>query len=894
MSKPTPMIRQYRELKRRCPDAILMFRLGDFYEMFMEDAEIASRQLGIVLTSREIGSGNKMPMCGVPHHAVDEYIATLVKNGHKVAIADQVEDPRTARGLVRRDIVRVVTPGTLADQVDPVENNFLISVIRTQSGVGLASCDASTGELATTQVNGGDAMALISEEIDRISPAECIYPGDTRGFGGPSRSSPAEHSEGEDPDECPVRGKFVSYPRPHMDFHLARAEETLLSQFAVTSLEGFGCAGMDLAVRAAGALVSYLQETQMTRVPQISGMRIYHLEEFMRLDAPTRRALEIFHRERGLLSVLDSTVTPMGGRLIRSWFERPSVSACEITERLDAVEELAGELFVRADLRKTLDRIYDLERTCGRIGYRTAGPRDLLALASSLEAVADLLTVLDEVKSPRLLHLAATLDPVREATERIRESIRPDAKANANEGGVIREGYSEEIDELRRAATEGKEWLIKLEAGERERTGIKSLKVGFNRVFGYYIEVTHANVHLVPEDYTRKQTLANSERYITPELKELESKILGAEERLVRLEAAIFEQVRDDMSNYLPRILSTARAVAELDVLASFAEDARNRGYVRPVVDSGPATVIRGGRHPVLEEMLGSARYVPNDIEVSCDEGRLLIITGPNMAGKSTVLATTGLITVMAQVGSFVPASEATIGICDAIYYRTGSYDDISAGKSSFMVELLETANILNNATDRSLILVDELGRGTSTYDGMALAWAVAEWVHDHVGARALFTTHYHELAALEERLPYARNYHVGAVERGGEVTFLYRLARGSVDKSYGLHVAKMAGLPREVVRRAHCILDDLEASLPSEGHQMTLFGWADEEPVRGYDITEVLDDTSKGTAPHGDGRLDAAVRLMDKLVQVDADNLTPREALDLVYELKDLAITKE
>ncbi len=882
MSRPTPMIRQYRELKKRCPDAILMFRLGDFYEMFMEDAEIASRILGIMLTSREVGSGNKMPMCGVPHHAVDQYIATLVQNGHKVAIADQVEDPRTAKGLVRRDIVRVVTPGTLADQVDPGRNNFLIAVVATESGVGLASCDASTGELAATQADGDDAFALISEEIDRIAPAECIYPGDSRGLQG---SSGPRFDEDDKGGGCPVEGSFVAYPRPPMDFERGRAEETLMSQFGVTSLEGYGAAGMDLAVRAAGALVSYLQETQMTSVPQISRMRVYHLGEFMRMDTPTRRALEIFHRERGLLSVLDSTVTPMGGRLIRSWFERPAVSAAEIESRLDAVEELAGDLFLRADVRKTLDRMYDLERTCGRIGYRTAGPRDLLALASSLEAVDDLAAVLGEAKSSRIIDLAGALDPVPEATERIRASIKLDAKASANEGGVICEGYSEEVDELRRASTEGKEWLIRLEARERERTGIKSLKVGFNQVFGYYIEVTHANSHLVPDDYTRKQTLANSERYITPELKELESKILGAEERLIRLEAAIFEQVRDDISAYLPRILATAQAVAELDVLASFAEDARNRGYVRPQINTGKATVIREARHPVLEEMLGSARYVPNDIEASCNGGRLLIITGPNMAGKSTVLATIGLITVMAQVGSFVPAADAEIGICDAIYYRTGSYDDISAGKSSFMVELLEIANILNNATDRSLILVDELGRGTSTYDGMALAWAVAEWVHDHVGARALFTTHYHELAALEERLPYARNYHVGAVERGGELTFLYRLARGSVDKSYGLHVAKMAGLPGEVIRRAQQILKGLEAASPSEGHQMTLFGWADEEPVRGSAAEVIAEDVSLAQT---------AQRVLGRLEGVDADDLTPKQALDLVYELKDLARMKE
>jgi len=859
--KPTPMFKQYRELKAEHPDAVLMFRLGDFFEMFCEDAEIASRELGIVLTSRDAGPSNKMPMCGVPHHAVDGYIATLVQNGHKVAIADQVEDPRAARGLVRREIVRVITPGTYADQVDPVTNNFLIAVVVAPTGMGLAACDGSTGELLATQVLGDDAAKSISEEIGRISPSECIYPGyDDDDVSG-------KHS-------CPAEGKFVSYPRPRRDFELAHAEKTLLGQFDVASLEGFGAGGMDLAVRAAGGLVSYIQETQMSRAPQISRMRIYHLGEFMQVDGPTRRALDLFGRERGLARALDDTRTPMGGRLVRAWLERPSVSADEINARLDSVQELAGDTFMRADARAVLDRMYDLERTCGRIGYKTVGPRDLLALAASLEAAADLQTVLAGAVAPRLVELWSAIDPVTEAVSRIRESIRDDAKAATGEGGIIRPGFSAEVDELSRASTEGRQWLVRLEASERERTGIKSLKIGFNQVFGYYIEVTHANSHLVPVDYTRKQTLANAERYITAELAELESKILGAEERLVRLEEAIFQQIVDEVAQYLPRILCTAGAVAQADVLAAFAEVARGRGYVRPAVDDGCVTVIRQARHPVLEEILGPSRYVPSDLEVGEGGGRLLIVTGPNMAGKSTVLATVGLITVMAQIGSFVPAREARIGICDAIFYRTGSYDDISSGKSSFMVELLETANILNTATSRSLILVDELGRGTSTYDGMALAWAVAEWMHDQVAARTLFTTHYHELAALEERLPYARNYHVGAVEQGGELVFLYRLARGSVDRSYGLNVARMAGLPREVVRRAQQILRGLESAQPSGGHQMTLFGWTDEEPL------------PIGTAEAcGDGG--AARHVMDRLDSIDPDSLTPREALSLLYELK-------
>ncbi|MEA4882256.1 MAG: DNA mismatch repair protein MutS [Clostridia bacterium] len=868
MSKPTPMIEQYAELKQKQSDAILLFRLGDFYEMFGDDAKIGSRELGIVLTSREAGPGNKMPMCGVPHHAVDSYIATLVQNGHRVAVADQMEDPKLAKGLVRRDIVRVVTPGTLTEQVDPRRNNFLVAVLTVTggSGAGLAACDASTGELSATQVDGPDAMKLIADEIERIGPSECIYPADMGECGAQGNAGLPT-----------IPANSTAFSRPLTDFDLSRAKSTLLSQFGTASLDGFGCAGMELAVRAAGALVSYIRETQMTSVPQISRMRTYHLGEFMRLDTPARKALDLFGRERGLLPVIDNTSTAMGGRLIRAWLERPSVSVREINERLDAVEELAADVILRGDVRAAMSRIHDLERTCGRIGCLTAGPRDLIGLAASLDAAAGLAHLLGKASSKRVQTLRDELDSVPEASARIRESIQESAKSSPSEGGVIRSGYDEEVDELRKASTEGKEWLLKLEAQEKARTGVKSLKVGFNSVFGYYIEISHANAHLAPDDYIRKQTLANAERFITPALKELESKILGAEERLVRLESAIYRQVLEDVSRYLPRMLETARAIAQLDVLACFAEDARAMGYVRPQVDSGLATVIREARHPVLEKVIGPSRYVPSDIDMACDDARLVIITGPNMAGKSTVLATVGLITLMAQVGSFVPAREAQVGVCDAIYYRTGSYDDISSGKSSFMVELLEVATVLNTATGQSLILMDELGRGTSTYDGMALAWAVAEWIHDQVGARTMFTTHYHELAALEERLPYARNYHVGAVERGGELTFLYRLARGSVDKSYGLNVARMAGLPREVIRRAQQILKDLESIQPSGGRQMTLFGWAAEPPVAGL---EAQSNTASDIAAW-------APKVYERLRDVDPDGLAAREALDLVYELK-------
>jgi DNA mismatch repair protein MutS len=871
------MIEQYRELKAKHPQSILMFRLGDFYEMFCEDAVIGSRELGIVLTSREVGPGNRMPMCGVPHHAVDSYVATLVANGHTVAIADQVEDPKKARGLVRREVIRIVTPGTMTDRIEPKESNFLVAVVAYGSRVGLAVCDGSTGELAATEAAGPDALQLISDEVSRISPSECIYP-DNRGDGSVQG--------------CPIFGTFSAFARPAREFDRVRAERLLCEQFGVASLEGYGADGMEMAVGAAGALVSYLRETQMTSVPHITGIRIYRLGDFMHIDAATRRNLEVFQPKTGLVSVLDSTLTAMGGRLMRAWFERPSISVEEIQARLDAVAEFASNTFLRADVRRALGGVCDLERVSGRIGYRTAGPRDLLALAASLEAVTALGNMLEGVQSARLAAVRGELDCVPEACELVRAAISPDAPASVSDGGIIRAGFDSEIDSLRESAALGKEWILRLEAGERERTGIKSLKVGFNQVFGYYVEVTRANVHLVPEDYVRKQTLANAERYITPELKELESRILGAEERLESLEVEVYNRVREQIASYLPRVLRTARAVAQIDVLASFAEVAQANGYVRPVVDSGPAIVAREARHPVLEQVLGPSRYVPNDIEISREDGRVLIITGPNMAGKSTVLATLGLITLMAQAGSFVPAREATVGIADRIYYRTGSYDDISAGKSSFMVELLEVARILNTASERSLVLVDELGRGTSTYDGMALAWAVAEWLHDSIGCRTLFTTHYHELAALEERLPYARNYHVGAVERGGELTFLYRLCRGSVDRSYGVNVARMAGLPREVVRRAQQILRDLERAQPQGGHQMTLFGWTSEEPVPTHpEVAATQAPSSKEPASGEAGPSGVwGERIAERLMGIDPDELTPREALALVYELRALA----
>ncbi len=866
MSKLTPMMRQYMDIKDKYPDAFVLFRLGDFYEVFGDDAHTVAAELGIVLTGRDAGESGRVPMCGVPYHAIDGYIATLATAGHKLVLVDQVEDPRLAKGLVKREVVRVITPGTYTDRLEPGRNNYAMALVRTAAGWGLAFCDVSTGELMTTQADGASPDA-VKDEIGRIQPSECVFPG----------------SAG---DVCPISGIPVAYPRPASEFDLNRASSLLKEQLGVASLEGFGASGMDLAVRAAGGLVAYLRETQMGNVPQVRTIRLYHLQDFMRVDAAARRALDVSSSQHSLVRLMDKACTAMGSRQLRAWLERPSVDLGEISARHGAVEELKSNVFLLADLRDSMQRVHDLQRTASKLASRRAGPRDLLSLAQSLEGCSLLRDRLmqAQVRSALLADVAAAIDGNPNVVSKIRAAISDDAPVSVGDGNVVRAGYSADVDELRRARTEGQQWLLELEARERERTGIKSLKVGFNQVFGYYIEVSRANAHLVPGDYVRKQTLVNAERYVSDELKQLETKLLGAEERLSQLESAIFGQIVDEVAAHLPSLLDTAAEVAVLDVVCAYAEVARANNYVRPEMGTARATVIKGARHPVLEQMLGPGRYVASDIDCDHDAGRLLIITGPNMAGKSTVLATVGLLTLMAQAGSFVPATSASMGVCDAIYYRTGSYDELGMGKSSFMVETLEMANVLNTATDRSLILVDELGRGTSTYDGMALAWAVAEYIHDRIGARTFFTTHYHELAALEERLPFIRNYHVGAVERGGELTFCYRLERGSVDRSYGLNVARMAGMPSDVLKRANQLLREMQKQGAGQGNQMTLFGWDNSSVPASAQASDEAHDDSAAREIEAD---EAAERLRAAVSEINPDDLTPRDALRLIYELK-------
>lgn len=860
----TPMMEQYNELKLKHPDALLMIRLGDFYELFNEDAEIASRELGLYLTGREVGTGNRMPMCGVPHHALDEYLPQLVRKGYRVAIADQMEDPKKAKGLVNRQITRVVTPGLLLGEEDG--NNYLACIMPKESGLGFAYCDASTGEFRTTQINGEGAGRKLVGELDRLAASEILVP--------EGAALPREVLQWLEASE----GRAFKTARPGGLFGLRQAEEELKAHFGSTGTEGFGLDGMPLASIAAGALLAYLKSMQGSDLQYISSLGTYQLSGFMHIDRSSWRNLAVFGAERagakgrGLLDVLDYSSTRMGARMLRAWLEAPLLDAAEVSARQDSVQELSGAPAFADALEEALSGISDMERLGSKLTLGSAMPRDLASLAASLEGCGRLKCLLSERASSMALKKASeAIDPLDGISGEIRLALSDELPADASSGGIIRRGYNAEVDELRAAADGGRGWLAALEARERERSGIRNLKVGYNSVFGYYFEVSKSNIANVPADFIRKQTLAGSERYFTEELKQIETKVLGAEEKQVRLEAEIFRALCGRAAEAIDSIMADARAAAEADVLLSFARAAIARRWRRPLVDSGKDTVLKAARHPVMEAAMPQGRFVENDITLTHDDSRLLILTGPNMAGKSTVLATCGLIQLMAQAGSFVPCSEARIGTCDRIFYRAGSYDDIAGGKSTFMVELLEMAEIMNSATERSLVMVDELGRGTSTYDGMALAWAVAEHLHDVTRARCLFTTHYHELAELEERLPFARNYHVAVAERPGEVVFLYRLQRGGTDRSYGLNVARMAGIPRDAIRRAGQILKQLEALNDRGGHQMRLFGWS-ELPEEVEDLIIAKPESE-------------AIRL---LREAEPEALSPREALDLLYRLKD------
>lgn len=824
----TPMRSQYLAMKKQYPDIILLFRLGDFYETFDDDARIVSSVCDVVLTSRPVGANERVPLAGVPYHAVDTYIAKLIAAGYRVAIAEQIgTEPPKGEKIVPRVVRRVVTSGTLLepDLLPAKRNNFVVALVLWPAAAGLAYADISTGEFSTTELSDGpgDVLRLVAEELGRLAPAEVLFPvKDPRWFGRDQAAGAVDEGSGGLPA---LLKPYQVTPYIAWRFDVETARQALVEHFGVSSLAAFGCEDQPLAIAAAGALLQYLQETQQGSLPQLTALRTYSVSDFMTLDGATRRNLELTGSIRGgsaegsLLDVLDLTHTPMGGRLLRRWLGQPLLNIDALQERLDAVDAWKNAGTLRIEVRRTLHGVGDLERWTNRCVQGIAQPRDLVGIRSALGHVAEVRGLVEQLPRadgvPGSTAPSALLDPCADIAALLRDALADDPPATLASAGVLRPGFSAELDGIHLAARDAKSWIANLESAERQRTGIKSLKVGYNKVFGYYIEVTQANAALVPDDYIRKQTLVNAERYITPELKEYETLVLNATEQVLELEGRLFRELVAQVSAAAARLLKTAETIARLDVLSALAEVAEVNRYVRPELATDAVIDIKAGRHPVVERMLrGDVGFTPNDAFLSPEEA-LVVLTGPNMSGKSTWIRQVAMIVLMAQIGSFVPAASAHIGLVDRIFTRIGASDDIARGQSTFMVEMVETANILHHATSRSLLVLDEIGRGTSTYDGLAIAWAVLEYIHNHPGLRAktLFATHYHELTDLAERLPHVVNYNVAVAERGDDVVFLHKIAPGSADRSYGVHVAHLAGLPKAVVGRAQEILADLEAS---------------------------------------------------------------------------------
>ena len=808
MAELSPMMQQYMNLKEQYKDTILFFRLGDFYEMFFDDAILASRELEITLTGKECGLEERAPMCGVPHHAVDSYVSKLIEKGYKVAICEQLEDPKLTKGMVKRDVIRVVTPGTVIESniLDEKKNNYIMSVYKNGIHFGIAVCDVSTGDFLSTKITEGNNFSSLLDEMAKFNPAEIV----ANSFLYNSTEEIAE-----------IKKRFNAYIDNFADNNFSLDTEIILKDYSIEyenkkieNLEGY-----ELEVGSINALVAYLKETQKINLEHINHIKLYDLQKYMSLDITARRNLELLERlhdksKKGtLLWVLDKTSTAMGGRLIRKWIGEPLLDVQEINKRLEAVKELKEDTILREELVQNLKRVYDIERLVGKIAYGNCNGRELNALKNSLMQIPQIKNMLKNSKSSTLKLLEEDLDSCEDLSSLINKAIVEDPPITIKEGGIIKEGYNSDVDEYKKASTEGKTWLLELEQKEKEETGIKNLRVGFNKVFGYFIEVTKSNLNMVPERYIRKQTLTNGERFITEELNELESKILGAEEKLITLEYDLFVELRNIMASNIKRLQKTANIVATIDVLISLATVAEDMNYICPIVDKMGEINIKDGRHPVIEKMLGIGEFVANDTYLNQSTDRLSIITGPNMAGKSTYMRQVALITLMAQIGSFVPASYAKIGIVDKIFTRVGASDDLSMGQSTFMVEMMEVANILKEATKNSLIILDEIGRGTSTYDGLSIAWAVAEHIAnlDKCGAKTLFATHYHELTELENTLEGVKNYSIAVKEKGEDIIFLRKIVQGGTDESYGIHVAKLAGVPQVVVKRSNEILRSLE-----------------------------------------------------------------------------------
>ena len=867
----SPMMQEYVKTKEQYKDCILFYRLGDFYEMFFQDALTVTKELELTLTGKDCGLEERVPMCGVPFHAAEAYINRLIEKGYKVAICEQVEDPKKAKGLVKREVIRVVTPGTTLDaaSLDESRNNYLMSVVATEGRFGCAIADITTGDCFLTEV---DKPQKLLDEINKFVPAEIIC-------------NDAFFMSGVDTEDLKNRLGICVFPLDAWYFDDGLCKRTLMEHFHVNALEGLGIQDYDSGVIASGALFLYLQETQKSALSHMAGIRPYAAEKFMLIDSSSRRNLELVEtlrekNKRGsLLWVLDKTKTAMGARTLRSYVEQPLIDAEKINERLEALEELNQSPMLRDEIREYLNPVYDLERLISRISYQSANPRDLIAFSSSLEMLPYIRQIIKDFNSPLLTKICEDMDPLEDIAQLIRSAIVEEPPLAQKDGGIIREGYNSDVDKFRRSRTDGKKWLTELEARERERTGIKNLKIKYNRVFGYSLEVTNSFKDLVPENYIRKQTLTNAERYITQELKDLEDMILGAEDKLYALEYELFCNVRDKVGAEVVRIQKTAKAVAALDVFASLALVAQRNNFVRPKINENGVLDIKNGRHPVVEQMIENDMFIANDTYLDNQKKRISIITGPNMAGKSTYMRQTALIVLMAQIGSFVPAEKANIGIVDRIFTRVGASDDLASGQSTFMVEMTEVANILRNATSRSLLILDEIGRGTSTFDGLAIAWAVIEHISDTklCGAKTLFATHYHELTELEGKIPGVNNYCIAVKEKGDDIVFLRKIVKGGADKSYGIQVARLAGVPDPVIRRAKELVEELsDADITAAVKDLAA---PKKKQKIVYDQVDMAQMSLFDTVQDND--------IVEEIKNLDMSHLTPMEAMNILYNLQ-------
>ena len=867
MANYSPMMQHYLDTKNQYKDCILFYRLGDFYEMFFDDAIKVSRELELTLTGKDCGQEERAPMCGIPYHAAESYISRLIGKGYKVAICEQLEDPKQAKGIVKRDVIRVVTPGTVmeANLLDDRKNNYIMCVYKNGIYFGVTVCDITTGDFRTTQIKETNNFASLLDEISKYSPAELVV-----------NSMLYECQE----EVQKIRERFEIYITKLEEGKFTDNYEELSVKYNVVDDENRKIENLEeymLSVAATNALLTYLLDTQKNSLDHINKLTIYSITKYMSLDINARRNLEITEKLRDkskkgtLLWVLDKSATSMGGRLLRRWLNNPLIDYIKINKRLDAVQELKDNIILRGEMNDSLKKVYDIERLAGKISYGSANARDLISLKNSAKQLPEIKKILSEANSSLLNEMYENLDVLEDVYELIDKTIVDEPPISVKEGGLIKLGFDEEVDKLKTATTDGKNWIVQLEAEEREKTGIKGLKVGFNKVFGYYIEVTKSNVSLVPDRYIRKQTLTNGERYITEELKNLENQILGAEEKVVNLEYNIFAMVRDKIESQVERLQKSAGIVAMIDALCSFATVAEDMNYVRPEVDNSGIIDIKDGRHPVIEKILPSGSFVQNDTYLDENENRLSIITGPNMAGKSTYMRQVALIALMAQVGSFVPASYAKIGVVDKIFTRVGASDDLSMGQSTFMVEMMEVAQILKEATKNSLVILDEIGRGTSTYDGLSIAWAVAEYISDKekCGAKTLFATHYHELTDLENKLEGVKNYSIAVREKGEDIIFLRKIVKGGTDESYGVHVAKLAGVPQVVTKRANEILKSIERK----------------NVLNNKKLEKQDKNQAEGQLTMYNYRLAELAHELDK---VDVNELTPIEALNTLVKIKE------